>query len=141
MNVAEVMHADVKTISTEATIAEAAALLHDERISSLVVLDHERPTGILTERDVVTLVAEGGDPKAATIGERMSTGLATVEPTAEVLDAVKLMAGRGIRHLPVVEGDRLVGIVSIRDLATRTEASNPELWQDMIAAIATEWPH
>ena len=143
MNVDEVMHGDVRTISADGTMAEAAGLLHGARISSVVVLEDGRPTGIVTERDVVRLVAEGGDPLIATVGQRMSTELATVAPGAALQDAVKVMAERGIRHLPVTDGGRLVGIVSIRDLAIRISGDDdgPELWQDLMAAIATEWPH
>ncbi len=118
MQVGEIMTKDVKTIGADASFAEAAKVLHDNRISSVLVLGDGGPAGIVTERDLVNVVADGVDPKSVTVGERMTKDLATLEPRADIAEAAKLMAERGIRHLPVVDKGRLAGIVSIRDLTT-----------------------
>lgn len=116
MQVGDIMHADVKTVSADDTFVKAASVLHDNRISSIIVKADGAPAGIVTERDFVTLIAEGGDASSTTIGDRMTRDLATVEPRTDVADAARIMAERGIRHLPVVDRGELVGIISIRDL-------------------------
>jgi len=116
MQVRDIMHADVKTISPEATFGQVATVLHQNRISSVVVMDGDRLAGIVTERDLVNLVADGLDPRATAVTERMTRDLDTVDPKTDVAEAAEHMARLRIRHLPVVDGDRLVGIISIRDL-------------------------
>lgn len=116
MRVADIMTREVQTTSGDRTFEEAARTLRDHRISSVVVLDGDAPVGIVTERDIVALVAEGGDARAATLSDRMSRDLVTISSRSDVTDAARLMEERGIRHLPVVDRNRLIGIVSIRDL-------------------------
>ena len=116
MQVKDIMHGDVKTAAATDTFATVASVLHDNVISSVVILDGERPAGIVTERDLVNLVAEGLDPQTTKVGDRMSTNLDTVNSRTDVAEAAEHMARLRIRHLPVVEDARLVGIVSIRDL-------------------------
>ncbi|HET7237063.1 MAG TPA: CBS domain-containing protein [Actinomycetota bacterium] len=116
MQVRDIMHPDVKTAAPTDTFAQVATLLHEHGISSVVVLDGEALAGIVTERDLVNLVSDGADPKTTTVAERMTTDLDTVGPKTDIGEAAEHMAGRKIRHLPVVDGERLVGIISIRDL-------------------------
>lgn len=116
MQVADLMKTEVKTTNPEDTFAQAAKILHDNAISSVVVVDGDRIAGIVTERDLVNLVADGKDPASTRLGERMTRELDTVEPRTDVAEAAEHMARLGIRHLPVVERGKLVGIVSIRDL-------------------------
>jgi CBS domain-containing protein len=116
MQVKDIMHADVKTASANDTYASVAALLHDNAISSVVVMDGDRLAGIVTERDLVNLVADGGDPRTTKVAERMTTDVDTVGPRTDIAEAAEHMARLRIRHLPVVEDDGLVGIISIRDL-------------------------
>jgi CBS domain-containing protein len=118
MQVSDIMHREVVTVSTKDTFAHAASVLREHRISSVVVLDGERPAGIITERDVVNVVAEGTDPTAVRVGQHMTTDLATAEPRTDVADAARLMGQRRIRHLPVLDRGALVGIISMRDLMT-----------------------
>ncbi len=116
MQVADIMKANVKSTSAADTFANVARLLHDNAISSVVVMDGDRLAGIVTERDLVNLVAEGLDPQTTKVGDRMSTNLDTVEPRSDIAEAAEHMARLRIRHLPVVDRGKLVGIVSIRDL-------------------------
>jgi CBS domain-containing protein len=116
MRVGDIMTADVRTVSSGDTVAETAKLLSKNRISSVVVKDGDAVVGIVTERDIVHAVADGVDPKATSVGERMTKDLATVDRKTDVVDAAKLMAQRRIRHLPVLDKGSLAGIVSIRDL-------------------------
>ncbi len=117
MQVGDVMKTEVKTAAPGQTFSDVAKLLHDNAISSVVVVDGERLAGIVTERDLVNLVAEGLDPHNTTVGDRMSTNLDTVEPRTDIAEAAEHMARLRIRHLPVVDKGKLVGIISIRDLS------------------------
>lgn len=118
MKIADIMRREVFSVEASNTFAHAAAVLRREGISSVLVMEAGALRGIITERDVVALVAEGADPRTTTVGERMSTDLGTVDPSSDVADAAALMAGRRIRHLPVVAEGRVVGVVSIRDLTS-----------------------
>ena len=116
MQVGDVMKSAVKTTTPDQTFADVAKLLKDNEISSVVVMDSDRLAGIVTERDLVNLVAEGLDPQAAKVADRMSTNLDTVEPRTDIAEAAEHMARLRIRHLPVLDKGTLVGIISIRDL-------------------------
>jgi CBS domain-containing protein len=118
MQVGDIMTRDVKTVTADDSFAAASKILHDHGISSVVIKDNGGASGIVTERDLVNVVAEGNDPKEVRVGDRMTTDLATVESRTDIAEAAQLMAKRRIRHLPVVDKGNLVGIVSIRDLTS-----------------------
>ena len=116
MQVRDIMHTDVTTTSPEDTFDHVATLLREHGISSVVVLDAGTLAGIVTERDLVNLVADGRDPKATRVAERMSRDLDTVDPKTDIAEAAEHMARLKIRHLPVLQEGTLAGIISIRDL-------------------------
>ena len=117
MQVGEVMTPDVRTCAIDRTFADAASVLHDNRISSVVIVDDAGGVaGIVTERDLVNVVADGLDPAATVLSGHMTTDLTTVDPRDDIADAAATMAEHGIRHLPVLSGGKLAGILSIRDL-------------------------
>jgi CBS domain-containing protein len=116
MNVGDIMNRDVKTVGPEETFAQAAKVLRENGISSVVVRGEDGPAGIVTERDFVGLIADGLDPASTTISDRMTRELVTVESRTDIADAARLMGERRIRHLPVVDRGALAGIISIRDL-------------------------
>ena len=118
MQVSDIMHGDVVTVGAEDTFADAAKILREHRISSVIVKGDAGPAGIVTERDFVNLVADGHDPAVVKVGERMTRQLATVESRTDIAEAAGVMAERGVRHLPVVDKGNLVGIISIRDLTS-----------------------
>jgi CBS domain-containing protein len=117
MLVGDILHSDVKTASIEQSFADVAKMMRAHGISSVVVLEGKKLAGIVTERDIVNLVAAGGDPHTTTVAQGMTrSDLVTVSPKAELTEAAEAMVSRNIRHLPVVEGDDVVGIISIRDM-------------------------
>jgi len=122
MRVRDIMHRDVVTIGEHQTCADAARILRENRISSLIVNGPQGPAGIITERDYVNLVADCADPASVSVGQRMTTDLITVTSNADVTDAAQIMAERHIRHLPVVDAGKLVGVISIRDPMARHPA-------------------
>jgi CBS domain-containing protein len=118
MQVGDIMHTDVKTARPEDTFADVAKLMRLHGISSVVVLDGTKLQGIVTERDIVNLVAAGGDPHDVKVALGMTRrDLETVSPKTDIAEAAEHMMTRGIRHLPVTDTrGKVVGIVSIRDL-------------------------
>src|SRR5690606_34464984 len=110
---------DVVTIGADAPVADAVARLRDHNVGALVVTDDgDRVVGIISERDVVRSLA-GDDPAAvlgAAVRDLMSTDLTTCGPSATVAELMRLMTERRIRHIPVMDGDRLAGIISIGDV-------------------------
>ena len=117
MQVGEVMHTDVKTANAEDTFADVAKIMRTNGISSVVVIEGKKLGGIVTERDIVNLVAAGGDPHSVKVAHGMTRrDLETVSPKTDIGEAAELMVVRNIRHLPVVDRGKVVGIISIRDL-------------------------
>jgi len=118
MQVADIMHTDVKTADAEDTFADVAEVMRSNGISSVVVLNGDGAlTGILTERDIVNLVAAGGDPQSVEVAHGMTRRhLETCEPKTDISEAADRMVSMNIRHLPVLDRGKVVGIVSIRDL-------------------------
>jgi CBS domain-containing protein len=110
---------EVATISSDATLAQAAAELARRRIGALVVLGESGElAGVISERDIVACLAVHGDARLGErrVGDAMTAPAITVLATTPVLTALALMTARRIRHLPVLQDGRLVGIVSIGDL-------------------------
>lgn len=117
MRVSEIMTNAAVTDRPEDTLAEAARKMWKQQTGSLLVMDGDDLVGIVTERDVLKAVAGGGSLRETHVSEVMSKDLITVGPGTSLREAAKVMADRWIRHLPVVDGDKLVGIISQRDLA------------------------
>ncbi len=107
----------VTTIDPTATVSEAIALLSEMRIGALPVVEHGSVRGVFSERDVIYSIARQGALALGTkVGDVMTAPALTVSPETQVLSALSLMTKRRIRHLPVVEGGNLIGLVSIGDL-------------------------
>jgi CBS domain-containing protein len=116
MKISEVMTEAAVTDRPDDTLQQAAGKMRGQQTGSLLVLDGQDLVGIVTERDVLKAVATA-TPLDTPISEVMSKDLITVEPGTSLREAARIMSERWIRHLPVLEGGRLVGIVSQRDLA------------------------
>jgi len=108
---------DVETISAGERLSEAIARLGTRRIGALPVVEEGRIVGIISERDVIYCLKDhGAQVLDWPVSRMMSSPAITASPETEVLSALALMTQRRIRHLPVVEGGRITGIVSIGDL-------------------------
>lgn len=108
---------EVLTISHDTSVRDAIELLAERRIGALPVIRGGEVAGIMSERDIIYCLRTDGAAVLDWPVERIMTAPAiTVEPDKEVMGALSLMTRRRIRHLPVVEGGRIVGIVSIGDL-------------------------
>jgi CBS domain-containing protein len=113
---AEVMTADVFTVEPECPVAEAARAMVKGRFGSAVVMQGRMLVGIFTERDVLRAAASGSDLALSPVSRWMTRDPETAGPDVDSQRAAEVMLGRGFRHLPVVEENALVGIVSLRDL-------------------------
>ncbi len=108
---------DVAIIDEEATVMEAAKIMSDRHIGSLVVGRLEKVVGIFTERDVLNrVVARHRDPLETIIKDVMTTPVACCQPTTKLAECRSVMTEKRIRHLPVVKENRLLGMISIGDI-------------------------
>ena len=115
-HVSNIMSTKVITVKITEKVAKALSLMVRHKIGSVVVLSEGRPVGILTERDISTKVARGQNLKTMPLKTAMSKPLVTAPPSMDIQDAVTLMVRKDIRRLPVVEGAKLVGMVTERDV-------------------------
>ena len=122
MKVREIMTTEVATAAPDNTLDEIAVMMKNEDAGSIPIVADGELRGILTDRDIVIrCIAEGKEPTDTTAEEILSEALHTIEPDAEVEEASELMAEQQIRRLPVVEENRLVGILAIGDIAVKEE--------------------
>jgi CBS domain-containing protein len=134
VNLSEIMTAGVVTAAPEASAVSVARQMRDRRVGSVVIVDPAgAPTAMVTDRDLaVRVFAAGVDPEAP-VGEHASRPLITGEPRMELEEAAALMVQHRVRRLPVLDGDSLVGIVTLDDVAVRT--GNLEVAQRMTADV------
>ena len=114
--VSDIMAHPVVTATASETVAEACARMHQHKVGSVIVVDGDRPIGILTERDLVRFAASGIDGNSAKVGEWMTPEPDTIAPDEEVTQSFRHLLEKNYRHFPVVSGGKLAGIVSARDL-------------------------
>jgi CBS domain-containing protein len=116
MRVRERCHHVLITTEPDETLLDAAGRMNCYQIGALPVYEQHRLVGIVTERDIVAALAEGADPSTTMVAEYMTDRPVTVAPDDDLAVAAQRMAELGVRHLPVVDGHQLVGVLSIRDL-------------------------
>jgi CBS domain-containing protein len=119
--VKDVMTSNVRSIDAKVTIKEAAKAMAKWKIGSLVIMDGKRPVGIITEGDISKGVARGLDPAKALVSVQRKK-LVTVEPGERIEVAARTMAAAGVKKLPVMEGQELVGIVTQTDIVNSSFA-------------------
>jgi CBS domain-containing protein len=117
--ISEAMTSNPCAIDADKSVAYAAQMMRDENVGFAPIVERDRITGTLTDRDIaVKVVAEGKDPQTTTVRTIASKDLVTVDPDEDLDHALKLMAQHQVRRLPVVEGGgRLVGVVAQADVA------------------------
>lgn len=130
--VRDVMSAPVREAPGDTTVTEAARILCDEQIGSVLV--RGEPDGILTDTDIVRAIRDGRNPERTVIAELRTSPVVTVSPDASVRDAAELMAENGIKKLPVPGDESYIGIVTTTDMVDQVA---PEL-DDIIGAFAVD---
>jgi CBS domain-containing protein len=107
----------VHSVPPERSVLDVARFMSERRVGAIVVLDGERPVGIFSERDLMErIVIRGRQPAEVQVREVMTRDILTASPDESYIDCMKKMQLRGCRHLPVVEGDRVIAMLSLRDL-------------------------
>jgi CBS domain-containing protein len=117
MKVSEIMSTLLTIVEPETTLGEAATLMGERRVGSVLVCEDDRLVGILTERDIVRALSTEHDAPQRPVVEWMTKDPHTTRPDSEVKEALRTMVDGGFRHLPVLDSGHVVGMVSIRDVA------------------------
>src|SRR5205823_429828 len=122
MKISEIMTTDIKKATPDNTLADIAAMMRDEDIGALPVVQDGELRGIVTDRDIVVrAIAEGKEPSTTTVQEVLSEEVESVEPDDDIEEAADVMAAHQIRRLPVVEDGKLIGMVSLGDISVKHE--------------------
>jgi CBS domain-containing protein len=134
VRLSEIMTAGVVTATPEASAISVARQMRDSRVGSVVIVDSEgSPVAMVTDRDLALRVFAAGVDAEAPVGEHASRPLVCGQPGMELDEAAALMVQHRVRRLPVVDADRLAGIVTLDDIAVRT--GNLEVAQKMTAEV------
>jgi CBS domain-containing protein len=118
MNVRSVVSGrEMYHVSADSSVRDVAQYMSDRHVGAVAVLEGQRVVGIVSERDIMSrVVAKGLSPERTKVSEVMTRELLVVGPDESPADALRKMRQAGCRHLPVVDGDRLIGMISQRDL-------------------------
>jgi CBS domain-containing protein len=116
MKVSDLQPHELFTAQADESLDAAADRMSWHQVGALPILEGQRLVGIITERDLTAALAEGADPLTTPVSDCMTPAPEVLRPDSELADAAHLMLDLGIRHLPVVRGGRLVGVLSMRDV-------------------------
>jgi CBS domain-containing protein len=135
MNLWELMTTDVITIDKNMTVQLAAGTMNKKRIGCLLAVDKDGVKGILTERDMLIRVLEAcKDPKTTIVSEVMTQSIIFGNPNMQIAEATRLMFQNRIKKLPILKDNRLVGIVTLTDIARATSCDKKTI--DLIEALS-----
>jgi len=138
VGIVDVMNLHVVEVNPEVDLGTAAQVMIENGVGSVAVCENARLVGILTERDILRLVANGQSAAGTKVADTMTTDLVTAGADADILDVAQVMGQHQIRHLPVVEGDNLLGMVGVREIV---DALAERLWRtqetDVRASVHT----
>lgn len=115
--VGEIMNRELITVAPDTTVAEAATVMGGKHVGSALVMNDGRLAGIFTERDIVRALGEHFDAAGHPVSHWMTANPRTIGPDATSEQALEMMLSGGFRHLPVIEDDEVVGMLSLRDVA------------------------
>jgi CBS domain-containing protein len=136
-SVSTIMTTDVQTMAREGSLRDAARIMQERDIGDVIVLGEAGdPCGIVTDRDIVVrAVAEGRDPDETSVDEICSHQLLTIGPDEDADNAARIMREHAVRRLPVADGGRIIGIVSLGDLAAEKDPNS------VLGGISAEEPN
>jgi CBS domain-containing protein len=120
MEIREVMTESVVTAPADATVRRVAEMMRERNVGSVVLIDEERPVGFVTDRDLAVSVLADGRDVGDRAADHASSPVITAKPEMQVEEAAELMVRHAVRRLVVVDGERLTGIVTLDDIASRT---------------------
>jgi CBS domain-containing protein len=122
----DIMTRTPMTVDPQATLQEVATLMLEQDIGSVLVMDGDRLRGVITDRDIVIRAVAYGHDSGTPVTDYTTGDVFCMDVNTDVAEAAREMAQRQLRRLPVTEGDRVVGIVSLGDLAVRTSGEADE---------------
>ncbi len=126
----------IASVPLTATVDDAVAVMNENGTGSVLVMEKDRLAGIFTERDVlVRVVATHRDPAATAVADVMTGELVHVAPSASVQEALQVMNEANCRHLPVIDGGRLVGVISVHDLTAWMVHHHEQRIDDLVRYI------
>jgi len=135
MKIRKLMVENVIGVPSNASVHEAVRLMNKNKIGCLLVVDSEKISGIFTERDVLERIVEKGrNPRETEVSEIMTKHVVVGDPNMELVDATKLMFEKKVKKLPLVEDDRLVGLVTLTDIARVTSVDKETM--ELIKALS-----
>jgi CBS domain-containing protein len=119
MHIRDVMTPNPRTVTPSDTIQNAAQIMRDEDTGAVPVVDNGRAVGMVTDRDIVVRAVADGSQPSRLVSDIVTSAVVTATPDMSTREAAQLMSEHQIRRLPVVENERLVGIVSLGDIAVK----------------------
>ena len=120
MEIREVMTESVVTAPPDAPVRHIAELMRERNVGSVVLIDERRPVGFVTDRDLAVSVIADGRDHADHVADHASSPVITARPEMQVEEAAELMVRHGVRRLVIVDEERLIGILTLDDIASRT---------------------
>jgi CBS domain-containing protein len=139
MKVRELLGRQPVTVDVATTIAHAAHLLGSAGVGALVVVDGDRPVGMVTDRDIVLRGIARGVPTDARIDALMTMGLTSINADADLDDLLEVFGSNAVRRVPVMDGERLVGIVTLDDMLVWFSTRLGDLTRGLTAQLL--FPH
>jgi CBS domain-containing protein len=128
-------------IAVNASVESAVSEMNRQRIGSILIKDGERCVGIFTERDVLTRVVSGGrDPKTTQLSDVMTRDFQSITSDTSVEDAMQIMTDKRVRHLPILNSDKLVGMISIGDVTRWLLKVNELEAENLRRYVFSEYP-
>lgn len=145
--ITDLMNTDIVVIPSDATVAEAARKMTENGVGALLVVDDGKLTGLFSERDLLCrVVARGRDPRAVHVGDVATVEVVTLAPDMPASECLAAFKRQKVRHLPVVENGRPIGVVGLRDLLTYMSdvierAIDSEAYRRALAGGADPYDH
>lgn len=131
----------IHAVSPDTTVLDAIARMDAKRVGALLVMEGERLVGILSERDYTRkVILLGRASKDTPVSEIMTSQVIAVQPQMGLTECLRVVTHHGIRHLPVVEGDKVIGVLSIGDLVRAVVAQQAETISSLKSFIGSDYP-
>jgi len=132
----DIMAEDVVTADPELPVPEAAKLMLKEDVGCLVVMKENKIGGIVTDRDLLACAAQGHNMQKCSISNHMSSPVVTVPPDTLLINLAKVMTSSQIKRVPIIEGGKLVGIISFSDIADDMDYQVADMWSEWLQLVA-----
>ena len=142
-SVKEIMNPNVVSLEPTATLKEAAKMMSQQKIGSIVIVDENKPLGIITERDFVTKIMLNSYSADSKVSEVMSSPVIHVSPEQSVADVIDIMANKEIRKVPVIDNGKVIGIVTgtefLRLFVQATDKDMQQAYQQYVKRVFSNW--